>query len=399
MAMTRSPDRPARAVPEFRRLSYFYGQQLGPYDLQGEQAYLREKHRLGNRFLHGWGVVCGLEVESVKDADAKAGGKGAALSPRVVVRPGLALDCHGDEVVLRGPVVLDLWRELSPADRKKVDAGADKLWVSVCYCEQPVDPARPLHTDGCGVPAGCSHARVRETVALRVTVDRPGEPDRCEGCPGDCPDPCVVLARISGFARGAPLPQGTPENGVRRMLARHRLTTITGISFVHGATYSRDLASELLVDGFEVRFSDPVRVPSLHGAVEILVHTGGSGVAGTVTHKRGRFVKLPDSGLVDRFVYRQRGDERLEHGDRVIVRVLADFVLDECCRAVDGNHLGGRVPLLPGHDRFDAPRPEGCAVPPDRPGPWTSGNGTEGGVFETWFRVERREAGYERRND
>ena len=65
MTTTHPPDRTALGVPPFQRLSYFYGQQLGPLDLQGEQAYLREKHRLANRFLHGWGVVCGLEVEPV----------------------------------------------------------------------------------------------------------------------------------------------------------------------------------------------------------------------------------------------------------------------------------------------------------------------------------------------
>jgi hypothetical protein len=46
---------------------------------------------------------------------------------------------------------------------------------------------------------------------------------------------------------------------------------------------------------------------------------------------------------------------------RVIFR--ADFALDEEERAVDGNHIGGRVPERP------------------------SGNGREGGTFESWFTV------------
>ena len=46
MTTTHPRDRTALLVPEFKRLSYFYGQHLGPFDLQGEQAYLREKHRL-----------------------------------------------------------------------------------------------------------------------------------------------------------------------------------------------------------------------------------------------------------------------------------------------------------------------------------------------------------------
>jgi len=47
---------------------------------------------------------------------------------------------------------------------------------------------------------------------------------------------------------------------------------------------------------------------------------------------------------------------------RVLFR--ADFALDVEGRAVDGNHIGGGVPARP------------------------SGNGREGGTFESWFRVE-----------
>ena len=450
MTTTHPPDRTALGVPPFQRLSYFYGQQLGPLDLQGEQAYLREKHRLANRFLHGWGVVCGLEVEPVPPpekpkkkaespepappAEQKSAPAAAdpadqksteqapqqqaeqaepappqqdqiqskqepkpGSGPRVVIRPGLAIDCHGDEMLLRQPVVLNLWRELSPEDQKQVQSGHDTLWVSICYCECPVDPSRPLYIDVCGVPADCAYARIGETASLRVNLIRPEQPDRCESCPGDCPDPCVALARITGFKPGEPLEADQIDNGVRQMLTRHRLTTINGISFVHGATYSRDLATEILVQGFEVQLSDPVRVNTLTDeVVDILVYTGGSGVAGTIYAKRGHFQGLPSHGYVDRFVYRQRGDERLEHGDRVLIQIKADFILDECCRAVDGNHIGGRVPLLPDYSRFDAKRPGGCEVSPDRPGAWVSGNGTQGGTFETWFLVENREGGYER---
>lgn len=464
MTTTQPWDRTALAIPPFQRLSYFYGQQLGPRDLQGEQAYLREKYRLVNRFLHGWGVVCGLEVVPVRHkGNAKKSPSNAAPTlpaeqsaeqqpseskgepaeqqsvqskgepaeqqyaqqqgtqgttavpyqepstsgpehkkpvsgPRVIVRPGLALDCCGNDLVLRQPVVLDLWRELSPEDQKRVHSGEDTVWVSICYCERPVDPARPLYVDACGIPADCAYARIGETISIRVSLTRPEQPDRCESCPGDCPDPCVALAKISGFKPGEPLDEEQIDNGVRQMLTRHRLTTVTGISFVHGATYSRDLATELLVSGFEVRLSDPVRVDTLtNGVVDILVYTGGSGVAGTIYAKQGRFEKFPTGDYVDRFIYRQRGDERLEHGDRVLIQVKADFILDKCCRAVDGNHLGGRVPLLPGYDRFDAKRPDTCRVSPDRPGAWVSGNGSQGGTFETWFLVESREGGYEHR--
>src|ERR1044072_5119276 len=50
------------AVPQFDRLRDFYGQMLHSRDLQSGQGSFGEKLKLHNRCLHGWGVVCGLEV-------------------------------------------------------------------------------------------------------------------------------------------------------------------------------------------------------------------------------------------------------------------------------------------------------------------------------------------------
>jgi hypothetical protein len=317
--------------------------------------------------------------------------------PCARVLPGVALDCCGDEAVLREPLRVDLWRALSPDDQQRVKSGHDRVWVSICYCERPVEPARPLYGDACGVPEVCTYARIRETVALKVTVDRPDRGARCEPCFGDCPDPCVALARIDNFRPGEDVAPGDVDNGVRRMLTRQQLTTITGISFVHGATYERDLASDILRTGFEVRFSHPVRVDSLtNEVVDIVVFEGGGGRAGDIYTKAGQYVDLPTTEYTDRLIYRQRGGERLENGDRVLIQVRGDFILDECCRSVDGNHIGGRVPLLPGYEQFAAERPGSCPVSPDRPGGWTSGNGTQGGTFETWFLVDKGEADNER---
>ena len=75
----------------------------------------------------------------------------------------------------------------------------------------------------------------------------------------------------------------------------------------------------------------------------------------------------------------------------VIVRTC--FILDECCRPVDGNHIGGRVPILPEYKEYDRSQtPGACAHPPLSFGPWTSGNGTPGGTFESWFYIKSTEA-------
>ena len=77
-------------MPQYKqleRLHYFFGKLLTAEDFQLEQNYIINKSRRNNRFLHGWGIVSGLSV-FIDD--------GAT----VVVTPGLALDCAGNELVL-----------------------------------------------------------------------------------------------------------------------------------------------------------------------------------------------------------------------------------------------------------------------------------------------------------
>jgi hypothetical protein len=75
----------------------------------------------------------------------------------------------------------------------------------------------------------------------------------------------------------------------------------------------------------------------------------------------------------------------------VLVTVRTPFILDRCCRPVDGLHVGGRVPILPGYAEGECapwPDPDDCALPPSGIGPWTTGTGTGAGVFESWFYVD-----------
>lgn len=81
-------------LPSLRRPHYFAGRLLSAEDLQAEQAYQQGKRRLLNRFLHGAGIVRGLEAELQGDT--------------VHVQPGLALDCAGREIVVPEPTTLPL---------------------------------------------------------------------------------------------------------------------------------------------------------------------------------------------------------------------------------------------------------------------------------------------------
>jgi hypothetical protein len=45
------------------RNHYFTGKLLTAEDFNDEQNYILERHRRHNRKLHGYGVVCGLQVK------------------------------------------------------------------------------------------------------------------------------------------------------------------------------------------------------------------------------------------------------------------------------------------------------------------------------------------------
>lgn len=443
-------------VPEFERLNYFYGQMLGAHDFQAEQAYFREKLKLHNRCLHGYGVVCGLEVEAVPvqrpceerepdpeqddlqeqleqlkeelqkvkealvkdpdDAAAKeqfeklreelrdlrerigAGGQGgdprSYYADRALLRCGLALDCEGNEMVVRRPVTIDLEHCLCEADRKRLAGEPGNLYISICYCEQATDPVRPVLPDFCGATPDCTYGRWRDSFRIKVSCEPPAADERCDSCCDPCADPCLLLAVILDFQPGRPLQPQQIRNDVRRYLAVYESTKIAGISWTHGATYSQaEVKSVLGTDdpngGLEILFSHEVRSETLRpGVVDIWVVAGGPGNAGNIYHMDGEYMDIPAEPYTNRVRYRQSSGETLQSGDRVLIMVRGAFILDACCRALDGIHTGGRVPLLKEHVRHQKEQPfEACWAPPSGISPWSSGNGALGSTFESWFYV------------
>jgi hypothetical protein len=104
-------------------------------------------------------------------------------------------------------------------------------------------------------------------------------------------------------------------------------------------------------------------------------------------------VETPMPRTTEQLKFQQTTRETLQEGDRVLIIVRTCFILDECCRPVDGNHIGGRVPILSEYTQYNRSQtPDACARPPLTFGPWTSGNGTPGGTFESWFYIKSTEA-------
>jgi hypothetical protein len=70
------------------RPRFFAGQLLSEQDLNRFENYILAKNRLHNRYLVGWGVVCGLEVRCNPCGDV------------VTVTPGYALSPCGDDIIV-----------------------------------------------------------------------------------------------------------------------------------------------------------------------------------------------------------------------------------------------------------------------------------------------------------
>jgi hypothetical protein len=135
------------------RVRYFDGQLLTAQDFQDEQQYHLEKQRLHNRLAHGAGIVTGLKVEGVEGTT-------------VQVRPGLALDSHGREIIVPDPQRTDAAQPTNKEGQPEGDRIAKGVVsLRVGYREVDVGP----------LPTGeeNSPSRTAEVYRLMVSPDSP----------------------------------------------------------------------------------------------------------------------------------------------------------------------------------------------------------------------------------
>jgi hypothetical protein len=383
-------------VPSFDRLNYYYGQLLGAGDFLAEQRYFREKLKLHNRCLHGYGVVCGLEVLVPPPATPPV------TTPALQVSCGLAIDRDGNELVVRDPIdIPDVTALLSAAERAALPTTGSgvSVWITLCYHERGIEPNRPVLPDACGAAADCLFGKTREQVCVGATTTAPIPDTRCATCCEPPPDDrCVTLARIDAVLAGqSAVAASSIHNEARRMLGTHAATTVSGIGWTHGGSYGVADARRLLAIGANplglvFQFSAPVHVAETapQGIVDAwLLKPSGAvvGVPGKLTWAPAPPPAPAGTALSVTFGSSAPAAVQPEPGDRVHVTLRSAFILDTCCRPVDGAHVGGRVPALPSA-LVDAnvPPPTTCASPPGRFGGWTSGGGGAAS-FESWFFV------------
>jgi hypothetical protein len=132
------------------RPRFFPGQLLTDEDLTRLERYIVEKNKLHNRYLHGWGVVCGLEV--VCDP---------CTTTSVIVQTGYALSPCGEDIVVckdQSVDVCDLIKVCRddrtpqcdpPYDNppRECGDGIERWVLAICYDERPSRGVTTLRGD------------------------------------------------------------------------------------------------------------------------------------------------------------------------------------------------------------------------------------------------------------
>jgi hypothetical protein len=157
-------------IAALARVQYFDKQFLRVDEFRDEQLYQLALRRRHNITQHIWGIVRGLEL-AIEDESA------------VVVRPGVAIDGYGRELVLEA-------KKRLTADAFD-DLGTDRLDVWLVY--DRTEGSSPSGYGDCGGSSGQSY---RAAEVPRVLVERPlanrVEPRRPPGVPAevlDAPQP------------------------------------------------------------------------------------------------------------------------------------------------------------------------------------------------------------------
>jgi hypothetical protein len=221
---------------KLERVKYFNRMLLTAEDMRTDQDFVLQKLRRHNRFLHGWGVVCGLTVTASPTAEQPW---------RVQIGGGYALGPFGDEIFVGEAVYMDLatcgpGSVTNPCEPSLMLAATPsagpELYLAIKYAECRARPVLAM-PGGCGCEdEACEYSRIRDSFSLECLAELPEShiPDRdaptlCEIASGKrlltclpCPtEPWVVLAKVTlPASRNASIADAAIDNKppIRRIL-------------------------------------------------------------------------------------------------------------------------------------------------------------------------------------
>ncbi|MDE6421414.1 MAG: hypothetical protein K2K87_12965, partial [Lachnospiraceae bacterium] len=142
----------------YERNRYFYGKLLGVEDFEAEQKYMNDKRRLINRFMHGCGVVCGLNVVQISEDS-------------VTVEPGMALDFAGREIIVDEPVTRRLSELEGVSSYAEGAESGSYVYLCIEYEEYEKNPVYSVAGSGAGEHE--QYNRIAEGYHIYLTEQEP----------------------------------------------------------------------------------------------------------------------------------------------------------------------------------------------------------------------------------
>jgi hypothetical protein len=139
----------------FERNRYYYGKHLTVNDFILEQEYMNNKRRFVNRYLHGTGVICGLDVIAI---DEKT----------ISIEAGACIDFAGREIVVDTPVI----KKLSSIDGFDIDNDNTSLYLCINYDEKESENVYSV-TGVNSANQSLEHNKYLENYSLTLTSQEP----------------------------------------------------------------------------------------------------------------------------------------------------------------------------------------------------------------------------------
>ena len=231
-----------------QRVNYFPRQLLTADDMFADQDYFRLKLQRHNRFMHGWGTVCGLVVTAAP----------TSASPWLVqISGGYALGPYGDEIFVGESVNLDLstcgsstiTNPCEPDSQLATGSAPSTgsiIFIAIEYAECM---ARPVSVTpaGCGCEqTACQSSRIADSFQIQCLTSLPSSYQNSVVCARACAptsrqalpdrlvcpaDPWVLLAAVT-------LPVSLNSRDRRR---QHRQRYAAATDLQHGRAAGADL--------------------------------------------------------------------------------------------------------------------------------------------------------------
>jgi hypothetical protein len=142
-----------------KRANFFPGMLLGDQDFKDEQLYHIESRKRLVRYLVGWGIVCGLEIERVKNQCA------------VKIKPGFALDCQGNAIEVCQSVSVDLSKQCRKQPKQPCDPKNPELrdlYIALRYGFTKTDSVPVYAPGGDCEQSDCEPSRIQEGFCVEI---------------------------------------------------------------------------------------------------------------------------------------------------------------------------------------------------------------------------------------